>query len=70
MTTDIIHRFTWQEIAPGRWERDTDEVEQFYSTLARRFMGTGRTFFAMTAHASLTVAEHDESVESRVIYAM
>ncbi|KAJ5097106.1 hypothetical protein N7456_007827 [Penicillium angulare] len=53
----------------GRWERDIDEVEQFYTTLARSFEGTGRTFFAMTAHVSFVIAEPEsmEAIAHRVI---
>ncbi|KAJ5600796.1 hypothetical protein VI817_001773 [Penicillium citrinum] len=62
--------FSWQQTAPGRWERDIDEVEQFYTTLARRFVGTGRTFFAMTAHVSLYIPDESEIEESRAIEAL
>lgn len=47
--------FTWTK-SPERWERNVDEAEQFYTTLARRFEGSGRTFFAMTAHVSFSVS--------------
>ncbi|KAJ5691952.1 hypothetical protein N7462_001375 [Penicillium macrosclerotiorum] len=66
-------KFAWEETAPHRWERDIDEVETFYTTLAKRFEGTGRTFFAMTCHVSIKVDVIDESVltiERRVIEAL
>ena len=48
-------RFEWQNTEPGRWERDIDEVEEFYTSLARAYEGTGRVFFAMTGFISLSV---------------
>lgn len=63
----------WNQTGPQRWERDTDEVENFYTTLARRFQGTGRAFFAMTAHIAFSVPQvHDpmESTDSRVMQAL
>ncbi|KAJ5376116.1 hypothetical protein N7509_013002 [Penicillium cosmopolitanum] len=60
----------WRPTASGRWERDIDEVEQFYTTLARRFAGTGRAFFALTAHVSLYIVRDSEDVELRVIDAL
>ncbi|KAJ5504896.1 hypothetical protein N7463_007770 [Penicillium fimorum] len=53
----LYQEFAWTQTEPGRWERNIDEVEQFYTTLARRFEGTGRTFFAMTAHISFSVPQ-------------
>ncbi|PGH14223.1 hypothetical protein AJ79_03196 [Helicocarpus griseus UAMH5409] len=47
--------FVWQETRPGRWERDIDEAEQFYTTMAKVFEGSGRHFFAITGHISLSV---------------
>lgn len=56
MELSINDHYTWKQTKPGRWERDIDEVEQFYTTLTRRFQGTGRTFFAITAHVSICFA--------------
>lgn len=56
MEFSINDHYTWKQTKPGRWERDIDEVEQFYTTLKRRFQGTGRTFFAITAHVSICFA--------------
>lgn len=47
--------FTWTSTSPGRWERDIDEAEQFYTSLAKAYEGTGRTFFAMTGFISLSI---------------
>lgn len=54
--------FSWKAGNNGRLERDIDEAEQFYTTLARRFEGTGRTFFAMTAYVSFSVSRKDDSL--------
>jgi hypothetical protein len=60
----------WKETSPGQYERDLDEVEQFYTTLAKVYSGTGRTFFAITAHISFSVrfleADTISQVEDRV----
>ncbi|KAJ5773503.1 hypothetical protein N7457_008399 [Penicillium paradoxum] len=61
MESATYKHLTWKETKPGRWEREIDEVEQFYTTLARRFEGSGRTFFAMTAHVSLSIAKDPTS---------
>ncbi|KAL4812734.1 hypothetical protein BDW67DRAFT_178499 [Aspergillus spinulosporus] len=47
--------FEWKLTQPGRWERDIDEVEEFYASLAKAFEGTGRVFFAMTGFISFSV---------------
>jgi hypothetical protein len=57
-------QFIWEQVKPGRWERGIDEIEQFYTTLARRFQGTGKTFFAMTAHVSFSVRRTQSSIEN------
>ncbi|KAL5043024.1 hypothetical protein BDW71DRAFT_200084 [Aspergillus fruticulosus] len=48
-------RFEWKLTQPGRWERDIDEVEEFYTSLAKAYEGTGRVFFAMTGFISFSV---------------
>ncbi|KAL6854841.1 hypothetical protein ACO1O0_005968 [Amphichorda felina] len=48
-------RFKWRETQPGRWVRDLDEPERAYTSLFKRFEGTGRSFFHMTGHLSLTM---------------
>lgn len=50
-----IDRFAWQEVKPGRWERDTDEIEQFYLALDRQYTASGRHFFAIMGHVSITL---------------
>ncbi|KAF5008856.1 hypothetical protein FDECE_4880 [Fusarium decemcellulare] len=46
---------TWTETAPGYWERGLDEGEKNYTTLATLFEGSGRVFFAITAHLSVQI---------------
>ena len=53
---DPYERFTWREAKPGTWQRDVDEPEHFYAAIAKLHEGSGRMFFAMTGHISLTVA--------------
>ncbi|KAG8162268.1 hypothetical protein KVR01_008033 [Diaporthe batatas] len=45
----------WHETSPGLWQRDVDEAEKFYYSLAKRYEGCGRMFFAITGHLSLSV---------------
>lgn len=56
-------RFSWKETRPGRWERDIDEAEQFYTSLAKAYAGSGRTYFAITGHVSLSVIDKDPESE-------
>ncbi|GJC81181.1 hypothetical protein ColLi_04019 [Colletotrichum liriopes] len=46
---------TWRQTTPGTWQRTADEVEQFYSTLATLYEGSGLMFFAITGHVSLRI---------------
>jgi hypothetical protein len=55
MSTDSSNEYAWTETSPGRWERDIDEIEQFYTTLAKLYEGSGRMFFAITGHISLSI---------------
>ncbi|WYZ35718.1 hypothetical protein EsH8_X_000365 [Colletotrichum jinshuiense] len=45
----------WRQTSPGLWQRSVDEVEEFYSTLATLYEGSGLMFFAITGHVSLTI---------------
>ncbi|KAL4925633.1 uncharacterized protein BDV17DRAFT_179454 [Aspergillus undulatus] len=47
--------YSWTEVSPSRWERDIDEVEQFYTSLAKTYEGTGRCCFAITGYISFSV---------------
>ncbi|KAJ3525403.1 hypothetical protein NM208_g11654 [Fusarium decemcellulare] len=46
---------TWHQVTPGVWQRDIDELEQFYATMVVLYEGSGRMFFGMTGHVSLTI---------------
>ncbi|KAB8226293.1 hypothetical protein BDV33DRAFT_162023 [Aspergillus novoparasiticus] len=69
MASFIPNGFEWSEIKPGRWERDVDEAEQFYTSLAKAYEATGRTFFAMTGFISVFVpaegGSSDHQTENR-----
>lgn len=45
----------WRETTPGRYERDVDETETFYTVLARMYESTGRALFAITGYVELSV---------------
>lgn len=44
----------WFECRPGRWERNIDEVEQFYTSLETCYEATGRKAFFMTGHLTIS----------------
>ncbi|RMJ20886.1 hypothetical protein PHISP_08245 [Aspergillus sp. HF37] len=54
------NKFSWQETKPGQWERDIDKAEQFYTSLAKAYEGSGRTFFAITVEYNV---EQQKSVK-------
>lgn len=60
----------WRETSPGVWQRDVDEAEKFYYALAKLYEGSGRVFFAMTGHLSVSVdipqGQTQEAVEQRL----
>ena len=60
----------WREASPGRYERDLDEVELFYATLAKLYEGTGHSFFAITGYLEvlldLSPSEDLADIEQRV----
>jgi hypothetical protein len=66
----VYNDLIWKETEEGRWERNIDEAEQFYTTLAKKFGGTGRTFFAMTAHVSFSVPLEGRSSFNEVVTAL
>lgn len=67
---DPYEHLKWSEHAPGVWQRDIDEAEQFYTNLAKLYEGSGRMFFAITGHLSLlinlTAGEDRDAAEKRV----
>ena len=62
--------YEWLEVSPGRYERDLDEVEQFYATLAKLYGGTGHSLFAITGFVEvslpISVQDHVSCVEQRI----
>ncbi|PKS11297.1 hypothetical protein jhhlp_003059 [Lomentospora prolificans] len=50
-----MEQLQWRETEPGVWTRSIDEVELFYAALAEQWRGSGRTFFAMTGHITISV---------------
>lgn len=49
-------RFEWRDTGRGTWVRDADEPEIFYTSIAKFWEASGRSFFHMTGHLSLKVA--------------
>lgn len=58
-------RLSWKETKPGHWEREIDEAEQCYTSLAKAYEGSGRTFFAMTGHISFSVAVQNGATQQK-----
>ncbi|CAG8704651.1 563_t:CDS:1, partial [Scutellospora calospora] len=58
-----MDNFAWSEVSPGRWERDIDEIENFYLALDRQYAETGRHYFAIMGHVSISmeVPSHQQS---------
>ncbi|KAM0254468.1 hypothetical protein ACHAQJ_006750 [Trichoderma viride] len=54
-------QYTWQQVRPGVWQRPVDEIEQLYAVLAKLNESSGRMFFAITGHISLTFDYVDSS---------
>ncbi|KAK4182637.1 hypothetical protein QBC35DRAFT_546612 [Podospora australis] len=57
--SDQYPNYAWRETHPGKWEREADEVEIAYASLIKLFAGSGRMFFAITGHLSLTLTPPD-----------
>ncbi|GAB7335058.1 hypothetical protein MBLNU13_g06915t1 [Cladosporium sp. NU13] len=49
-----IDRSAWTEVQPGKWEREIDEIENFYLALDQQYAATGRHLFAIMGHISVT----------------
>jgi hypothetical protein len=54
---DQLQHLEWHETSPGCHEREIDEVEQLYTSLAKTWEGTGHTYFAITACAGLSLPQ-------------
>jgi hypothetical protein len=50
-----LDRFAWMEVQPGRWEREIDEIENFYLALDQQYAATGRHLFAIMGHILVTM---------------
>lgn len=55
MSRSRYPQYTWQQSKPGHWEREIDEAERFYTSLAKSYEGSGRIFFAITGFVSVSV---------------
>ncbi|PVH69412.1 hypothetical protein DL98DRAFT_661699 [Cadophora sp. DSE1049] len=51
----------WREVSPGRYERNIDEAEQFYTSMAKTYEATGHTYFAITAYTGLSISTSSAS---------
>ncbi|KAH6959367.1 hypothetical protein DER45DRAFT_259274 [Fusarium avenaceum] len=47
--------YNWHQAKAGLWQRHIDELEQFYSTMVTLYEGSGRMFFGITGHVSLSI---------------
>ncbi|KAF7533712.1 hypothetical protein G7054_g6827 [Neopestalotiopsis clavispora] len=59
--SDSYDDYTWHQTSPEIWQRDVDEIELFYYSLAKKYEGTGKMFFAITGHLSLRVELHGQA---------
>ena len=70
MSLEPQDRCGWRETSLGRFERDVDEVEQFYASMAKLYEGTGRSYFAITGYLEVSLKPvplvEFEDVEKRV----
>ena len=46
----------WHETNLGVFEREIDETEFFYTSMAKNWSGMGRSYFAITAYVGLSIA--------------
>ncbi|KAL7941242.1 hypothetical protein V8C42DRAFT_348938 [Trichoderma barbatum] len=62
-------KYAWQQVEQGVWQRSVDEIEQAYAVLSKLYEGSGRMFFAITGHISLSfdlVDSLDDGSDTRV----
>lgn len=52
-------KFNCHENDHGVWQRDIDEVEHFYTSVKKLYEASGRMFFAITGHVSLSLSVSD-----------
>lgn len=63
------NKYAWQQVEQRVWQRSVDEIEQSYAVLAKLYEGSGRMFFAITGHISLSfdlVDSPDDGSDARV----
>jgi hypothetical protein len=58
--------FSWRQTQTGVWQRRSDEFEEFYATMAVLYEASGRMFFGITGHLSLTVPVPEGSIVNEV----
>lgn len=67
--TTYYNEYAWQQVEQGVWQRSVDEIEQAYAVLSKLYEGSGRMFFAITGHISLSfdlVDSFDDGSDTRV----
>lgn len=57
---DVEDRFQWRYTASGLWERDLDEVELFYSSIAKLTREAGAGCFPVTACVNIQASVADD----------
>ncbi|KAH6984424.1 hypothetical protein BKA56DRAFT_580984 [Ilyonectria sp. MPI-CAGE-AT-0026] len=57
---DVDNRFQWKYTAAGLWERDIDEVELFYSSIAKLTRDAGAGCFPVTACVNIQASVPDD----------
>jgi hypothetical protein len=66
MSQSRYPQYTWQQSRRNHWEREIDEAECFYTSLAKSYEGSGRMFFAITGFISISVDITDGSTRRDV----
>lgn len=56
----------WTQTSPGIWRRGIDEIEEFYATMAALYEASGRMFFGITGHASITIDLPSGSTQAKI----
>ncbi|KAF3046023.1 hypothetical protein E8E12_010394 [Didymella heteroderae] len=55
MSQSRYPQYNWRQSKHNHWEREVDEAECFYASLAKSYEGSGRMFFAITGFVSISV---------------
>ncbi|KAL7911476.1 hypothetical protein GGI35DRAFT_442900 [Trichoderma velutinum] len=67
------NKYAWQQVEQRVSQRSVDEIEQSYAILSKLYEGSGRMFFAITGHISLSfdlVDSLDDGSDTRVDVAL